>query len=95
MHLHRDRGFTHPLSSEVTPPDAYAQRRQWLKLLAAGAAGSALATWAARDARASTAAPGKLAPLPGERSTVPGAVTMERPTPYGDVSTYNNFYEFG
>jgi sulfoxide reductase catalytic subunit YedY len=91
----RDRGFTHPIPSEVTPRAAYEQRRQWLKLLAAGAAGTALATWAERDARASTTAPGKLAALPGARSTVAGAVTMERLTPYQDVSTYNNFYEFG
>jgi sulfoxide reductase catalytic subunit YedY len=91
----RDRGFTHPIPSEVTPRAAYEQRRQWLKLVAAGAAGTALATWAERDARASTTAPGKLAALPGARSTVAGAVTMERLTSYQDVSTYNNFYEFG
>jgi sulfoxide reductase catalytic subunit YedY len=95
MHPLRDRGFTHPIPSEVTPRAAYEQRRQWLKLVAAGAAGTALATWAERDARASTVAPGKLAALPGARSTVAGAVTMERLTPYQDVSTYNNFYEFG
>ena len=95
MPFHRDRGFTHPTPSEITPRAAYEQRRQWLKLLAAGAAGSTLATWAARDARASTAAPGKLAPLPGARSAVAGAVTMERVTSYQDVTTYNNFYEFG
>ena len=96
MHLHRDRGYTHPTPSAITPRAAHEQRRQWLKLLAAGAAGSALATWAARDARATTTAgPGKLAPLPGARSAVPGAVTMERLTSYADVSTYNNFYEFG
>jgi sulfoxide reductase catalytic subunit YedY len=91
----RDRGFTHPIPSEVTPRAAYEQRRQWLKLVAAGAAGTALATWAERDARASNTAPGKLAALPGARSTVAGAVTMERLTSYQDVSTYNNFYEFG
>ena len=95
MPFHRDRGFVHPVSSEITPRAAYEQRRQWLKLLAAGAAGSTLAAWAARDARASTAAPGRLAPLPGARSAVAGAVTMERLTSYQDVTTYNNFYEFG
>ena len=95
MPFHRDRGFVHPVSSEITPRAAYEQRRQWLKLLATGAAGSTLAAWAARDARASTAAPGRLAPLPGARSAVSGAVTMERLTSYQDVTTYNNFYEFG
>jgi sulfoxide reductase catalytic subunit YedY len=29
------------------------------------------------------------------RSAVSGAVTMEKPTTYNDVTTYNNFYEFG
>ncbi|MFM7706250.1 MAG: protein-methionine-sulfoxide reductase catalytic subunit MsrP, partial [Rubrivivax sp.] len=73
----------------------YAQRRDWLKTLALGAAGTALGTWAARDALASAGAPGKLAPLPGARSAVAGAVTMDKVTPYKDASTYNNFYEFG
>ena len=95
MHLHRDRGFEHPTPSEITPQAAYAQRREWLKQLAAGAAGMGLAAWASREARASTPGPGKLAPLPGARSAVPGAATMERPTSYSDVTTYNNFYEFG
>jgi sulfoxide reductase catalytic subunit YedY len=95
MHLHRDRGFQHPAPSEITPSAFYAQRREWLKQLAAGAVGIGLAAWASRDARATTAAPGKLAPLPGARSAVPGAATMERPTSYQDVTTYNNFYEFG
>ncbi|MBN8508493.1 MAG: protein-methionine-sulfoxide reductase catalytic subunit MsrP, partial [Burkholderiales bacterium] len=44
---------------------------------------------------AQTAAPGRHAPLPGTRSAVPAANTMERPTPYADVVSYNNFYEFG
>ena len=95
MHHHPNRGFHHPIPSEITPPAAYAQRREWLKTLALGAAGTALGGWAARDALASAAAPGKLAALPGARSAVPGAVTMDKVTPYKDASTYNNFYEFG
>jgi len=66
-----------------------------LQRLAAGAAGVGLAQWAARDAYAQTAGPGKLAKLPAARSTVSGGVTMEKPTAYNDVTTYNNFYEFG
>ncbi|MFY8086438.1 MAG: protein-methionine-sulfoxide reductase catalytic subunit MsrP, partial [Rubrivivax sp.] len=34
-------------------------------------------------------------PLPGGKSAVAGALTVEKLTPYGDVTTYNNFYEFG
>ncbi len=93
MHYLKDRGNTSPLSSEITPREVFEQRRHLLKLLAAGSAGAAMASWAARDAMA--AAPGKLPPLPGARSTVPGAMTMEKLTDYKDVSTYNNFYEFG
>ena len=93
MHYLQDRGFQHPLSSEITPRSAYLNRRAWLQSLAMG--GAALAGWAGRDAMAQTARPNKLAALPGVRSTVPGAMVMDKPTAYGDVASYNNFYEFG
>jgi len=67
-----------------------------MKHLATGVAGAALASWAARQAMAQGAPrPGKLAALPGGRSVVAGASTMEKLTDYKDASTYNNFYEFG
>ena len=95
MHFLPDRGFIHPHSSEITSRDAYEGRRDMLKLLAMGAAGTTMAVWAGREAHAQAARPGKLAALPAVRSTLAGAVTMERPTPYADVTSYNNFYEFG
>ena len=95
MHLLKDRGFIHPVASDITPQRVYEQRRQLLKALAAGAGGASLAAFAARDALAMTAGPGKLAKLPGARSAVSGAATMEKATAYQDASTYNNFYEFG
>ncbi|MCS4510095.1 protein-methionine-sulfoxide reductase catalytic subunit MsrP [Xylophilus ampelinus] len=88
-------GFDHPRSSEITPRAVYEDRRKMMKLLAGGAAGGALAAWAGREALAQTAAPGKLAPLPGAKSSVAGAMAMEKVTDYKDASTYNNFYEFG
>jgi sulfoxide reductase catalytic subunit YedY len=91
----RDNGFDHPLGSEITSPAVYAQRRQLLRLMAGGAAGAVLATWAGREALAAVPAPGKLAALPGRTSSVMGAVTMEKPTAYADATSYNNFYEFG
>jgi sulfoxide reductase catalytic subunit YedY len=91
----RNDGFIHPLASEITPREVYARRRELLKLLASGAAGSALAAWAARDARASVQRPGKLAPINAVPSKVDGAVTMEKLTDYKDATSYNNFYEFG
>jgi sulfoxide reductase catalytic subunit YedY len=95
MHLLKDRGFNHPIGSEITPQAVYAQRRQLLKTLAAGAAGSVLAAWAARDARAAFAGPGKLPKLTAGTTSVVGAATMEKVTDYQDATTYNNFYEFG
>ena len=83
------------MPSEITSPAAYHSRRRWLQQLATGAAGSVLAAWAARDARASIAQPGRLASLPANRSTTPGAVVLDKPTAYADVTGYNNFYEFG
>ncbi len=88
-------GFIHPLSSEITPRPIYHGRRDILKVMAAGVAGPVLASWAARDALAQAQRPGKLAPLPAVKSGVAGAMTVEKVTDYKDVTTYNNFYEFG
>ncbi|MDW5444085.1 protein-methionine-sulfoxide reductase catalytic subunit MsrP [Polaromonas sp. SM01] len=90
------RGFIHPASSEITSQAIYQQRRDLIRLMATGTAGAALAGWAGREALAQTVVkPGKLAALPGARSAVAGAVTMEKVTDYKDATTYNNFYEFG
>ncbi len=91
-------GFAHPSPGEITPRHVYEERRDLIKLMAAGAAGAALASWASREALAQGAAgarSGKLAALPGARSSLAGAVTMEKLTDYKDASSYNNFYEFG
>jgi methionine sulfoxide reductase catalytic subunit len=92
-----DRGFLHPVPSEITSRSAYLGRRAVLRQLAAGVGGATLATWASREAlaHASSPRPGKLAVLGGARSGVPGAVTMEAVTDYKLATTYNNFYEFG
>jgi len=66
--------------SEVTPWNVYLNRRRFLA--AVPAAGAALFT-----SRASAAA--KLSAVKGPFST------DETVTPFKDVSTYNNFYEFG
>jgi sulfoxide reductase catalytic subunit YedY len=92
-------GFSYPLASDITPKAAYEGRRNLLKAMALGATGGALATWASRQALAQSPAavarPGKLAALGSRPSAVAGASTMEKPTPYQDASSYNNFYEFG
>ena len=76
--------MTIPPSSEITPRAVYERRREFLKLLAAAALVPDFAQ-----------AQGNLAKLPGTKSAVPGAVTMEQLTSYKDITTYNNFYEFG
>src|SRR5688572_1110935 len=91
---HRD-GFIHPIASEITPQAVYQGRRDILKLVASGVAGTALASWASREALAEVQRPGKLAALAATPSNAPGAMTMEKLTPYKDATAYNNFYEFG
>jgi sulfoxide reductase catalytic subunit YedY len=59
------------------------------------AAGTALAALPGLQAQAQTARPGKLAALAGGKSTAAGAVAMDKLTPYGDITSYNNYYEFG
>ncbi len=98
IRTHRN-AFDHGTPSEITERAVYENRRNLLKLLATGAGGSVLVTWAGRQALAQATAtvlkPGKLPALNSRPSTVAGATTMEKLTSYQDASSYNNFYEFG
>ncbi|MFG6463658.1 protein-methionine-sulfoxide reductase catalytic subunit MsrP [Roseateles sp. DXS20W] len=81
--------FPHePLPSEITPRQAYLNRRQ----LTAG-----LGLAAASPLALAQGAPGggKLPKLAAARSAVAGASVMDKPTSYADATSYNNFYEFG
>jgi sulfoxide reductase catalytic subunit YedY len=92
--LHPESGFVLP-ENEVTPQAMYADRRRLLQGLAGAAGvavgGSALAQAAAQALKR----PGKLAALSAARSAVPGAQVMDKLTSYEDITSYNNFYEFG
>lgn len=93
-------GFNHLAASDITERSVYESRRDALKWLASGAAGSAMATWGGRQAMAQsisgvTARPGKRPALGAKVSTLPGAMVLDKPTSYADASSYNNFYEFG
>ena len=98
--LHPDSGLILP-AHEVTPRALYEDRRSLLKGLAgvAGLAATGLGHGPALAQQSPPAGlvqrPGKLAALPATRSTVPGAYVMDKLTPHADVTTYNNFYEFG
>jgi sulfoxide reductase catalytic subunit YedY len=72
-------GFIHPLSSEITSPEAYATRRQLLRQWSAGAAAVGMAGWAQREAFAQGGAATKLAALPATQSQVQGAISEMPP----------------
>jgi sulfoxide reductase catalytic subunit YedY len=86
-----------PRPSEITPRALAAdpQRRRLVAAALAGAAAAGLPSVPAAQTAgaASAAAPGKLAPLAASRN--PAYVVLDKPTPYKDVTSYNNFYEFG
>ena len=77
-------------ASEITPRGVFDARRRLLALAAAGATGSTLAPWFARDAHAQAPRGQKLPATPNNAYVVP-----EKRTPYEDVTTYNNYYEVG
>jgi sulfoxide reductase catalytic subunit YedY len=81
--------------SEITPEAVYLQRRGDQAPGDRGGGGGTGVLGLAAGAGADGRGPGKLAALPGGRSAVAGASTMEKVTEYKDASTYNNFYEFG
>lgn len=71
-------------SSEITPQSAYLQRRDILKLGGLGAAALGMSLGAGGNAFAA------------KLSTVPSAYKVdEKLTSKADVTSYNNFYEFG
>ena len=74
----------HPEPSEITPQRVWRRRRELVRAAAAGLALPAGAAWS-QTGRAEL----KLASRPGPFGT------QDKPTPYKDVTTYNNFYEFG
>ena len=75
-------------SSEVTPRSLYVRRREFLKL----GAGSALALSLPAFGKAKVEHGAK---LPGVSANAKYALPEEKKTPFEDITTYNNFYEFG
>jgi sulfoxide reductase catalytic subunit YedY len=71
--------------AEVTPERLYLRRREFLQLGAAAAAAALL------PAAGGAAPSGAVLPVT-KKSELAGG---EKPTPYEDVTTYNNFYELG
>jgi sulfoxide reductase catalytic subunit YedY len=77
--------------SEVTPKAVYLRRREFLQTTAAAAVGvaAALSPVGARRAEAQ----GGRAKLPNLRKSP--LSTTEKLNPFDDITSYNNFYEFG
>src|SRR5512144_458061 len=71
-------------ASEITPHDVYLNRRAFML----GAAAIALAP---RGGEAAPVPPG----TPLQASPNPAYKVADSPTPLKDVTSYNNFYEFG
>jgi sulfoxide reductase catalytic subunit YedY len=78
--------------SEITPPEIYARRREFMKLAAAGSILGATGLLAP-GAGAQTVKTLGLQKL--ENVAKSPLSTAEKPTDYKHVTTYNNFYEFG
>ena len=74
-------------ASEITPQEVFEKRRQLIKLAAAGAFGLANAEVFSRHAFAQN---NNLAVTAN-----PKYFLSDKPTSYKDVTSYNNFYEFG
>lgn len=72
-------------SSEITPESLWLRRRDFMKVAAAGAIVGGLPSPAA----------GATVPVDFRRSSCDGCATDEAATPFDDVTSYNNFYEFG
>ena len=79
------------LPSEITPRDIFESRRDFIRRVAIGSIASAsVIEMAQREAFAQTPGAQKLA------ATInPAYASNEKKTAYKDVTTYNNFYEFG
>jgi methionine sulfoxide reductase catalytic subunit len=76
------------LPSEITPKSVFEGRRELIKAAAAGSFGLALAPWFFREALATS--PDKLA-----ATLNPTYAVKDDLSGYKNVTTYNNFYEFG
>lgn len=84
MHMRKP---PHILPSELTPEGVWQSRRDWMTRTAVAAAGLGMAGWTSRAAWAQEGS------LPGVPE--PALSVTEAQTPYKDVTTYNNYYEFG
>jgi methionine sulfoxide reductase catalytic subunit len=77
--------FPHIPSSEITPRELFENRRDFLKLAASGALGLEMSSWFSREAFAGTLS----------AKANPAYTALDKVTSLKDITSYNNFYEFG
>ncbi|OZI24805.1 protein-methionine-sulfoxide reductase catalytic subunit MsrP [Bordetella genomosp. 7] len=77
-----------PPSSEITSEAVWQSRRDWMMRAGLIAAAAGLPGWSMRQAHAQDAAP-----LAGRAS--PQYSVMDKQTSFQDITSYNNYYEFG
>ncbi len=81
-------------ASEITPQRVFEQRRRILRAAGAAALGGIAGPFAASNAFAMYASPDAKAQKLAAK-TDPKFVVVDKVTPFKDVTTYNNYYEFG
>lgn len=77
-------------ASEITPESVYLKRREWLRLAGLATAGAALSGPASAQLLAKEGQTRKL-----EGIAKSAFSTNDKPNTWQDITTYNNFYEFG
>ena len=80
-------------SSEITDKKLYLRRREFIQAAAITAVGAAAGTLSAPSAAAAPTWP--RVKIPNVRQVEPPLTSGEKPNSYQDITTYNNFYEFG
>jgi methionine sulfoxide reductase catalytic subunit len=80
-------------SSEITDKKLYLRRREFIQAAAVTALGAASGALGAGTAEAAPTWP--RVKIPNIREVEAPLTTNEKPNSYQDITTYNNFYEFG
>ncbi len=80
-------------SSEITDQKLYLRRREFIQAAAMGAVGAAAGGLAVGVAEAASWPRVKIPNV--QKVTLLDLTTTEKPNSYQDITTYNNFYEFG
>jgi methionine sulfoxide reductase catalytic subunit len=81
-------------SSEITDKKLYLRRREFIQAAAVTAVGAAAGTMGLGAAEAAPSWPRVKIPTLQKASSA-ALTTTEKPNTYQDITTYNNFYEFG